>query len=72
MKKMTQLLLVAALGLAFKAPTDKVYVCLSSTSVAYHQTKSCRGLGKCRHEIVYITKKQAVEDYAKRACKVCY
>lgn len=51
---------------------DYVYVCDSKTSVAYHQTKTCRGLNRCTHTIIKVTKTEATDTYFKRACKVCY
>lgn len=52
--------------------TDYVYVCKSSTSVAYHAKQSCRGLSKCTHEVIKVTKTEATNTYRKRACKICY
>jgi len=52
--------------------TDSVYVCNSTTSVAYHSSSTCRGLNRCTHKIVKVTKKEAVETYGKRACKICF
>ncbi len=72
MKKVIYFLLALALSISFKAPDEKVYVCHSSTSVAYHENKECRGLDSCKHEIIYITKKEAIENHGKRACKICY
>lgn len=71
MKTVVKLLLLTCL-FAFKPGENKVYVCDSKTSVAYHEYKDCRGLQKCTHEIVYVTKKDAVNKYGKRACKICY
>lgn len=73
--KTTLRLFVATVAIAmasFTTPPEKVYVCDSKTSVAYHASKDCRGLNKCTHEIIYITKKDAMENYGKRACKICY
>ncbi|MGN6354122.1 MAG: hypothetical protein ACTHLB_12080, partial [Parafilimonas sp.] len=51
---------------------EYVYICVSRTAYVYHKTKECRGLSRCTHEIKKITKKEAVDDYGRRACKVCY
>lgn len=51
---------------------ETVYVCDSSTSVAYHKTKTCSGLNRCTHEIITVTKTKAIDTYGKRACKICY
>lgn len=50
---------------------DKVYVCMSESSVAYHLTKNCTGLDNCTHEIKAMTVSEAV-DLKKRECKKCY
>ena len=34
--------------------TEKVYICDSETAKKYHYSKTCRGLSKCKHEIVEI------------------
>ncbi|MDP3556266.1 MAG: hypothetical protein Q8T03_02765 [Bacteroidota bacterium] len=72
MKNLIKITLVFILCTSFKHVSDKVYVCDSSTSVAYHDTKDCRGLNKCTHGIIYITKSSAINTYGKRACKICY
>jgi len=37
---------------------DKVFVCKSSTSVAYHVKKACRGIKSCTHEVVEVELKK--------------
>lgn len=71
MRSIAILSLAILLFTSFKSVVLKVYVCDSSTSVAYHDTKTCRGLNKCSHEIIYITKTDAIAK-GKRACKICY
>lgn len=51
---------------------DNVYVCDTKTSVAYHSTKDCKGLNRCSHEIIHVSKADAVNVYGKRECKLCY
>lgn len=72
MKAIIKIVLVCLLFMSFKGGTEKVYVCDSSTSVAYHETKECKGLNRCKHDIINITKKDAIDKYGKRACKICY
>jgi hypothetical protein len=68
-----KLLFVLLLSFSLSAKTDtKVFVCKSNTSVAYHVKKECRGIKSCTHEVIEITIKEAVNEYGKRACKVCY
>ena len=57
--------------ISFSSDTT-VYVCDSSTSVAYHETKLCRGLNACTHTIIAVTQTKAINSYGKRACKICY
>ena len=49
---------------------DKVYICESSTSYAYHQSKTCRGLSRCTHSIKELTKDTAAKK--RKACKICF
>ena len=51
---------------------SSVYVCDSSTSVAYHSSSDCRGLNKCTHTIIRVSQNDAINKYGKRACKICY
>lgn len=57
---------------SFKPSTEKVFICNSSSAVAYHDTKLCNGLNRCTHEILEVTKKEAIDKYGRRACKICY
>jgi hypothetical protein len=72
MKLLFGFLLVFVLCTSFKNTGDSVYVCDSKTSVAYHAIKNCKGLNKCTHEIIKVSKAEAVDVYKKRACKLCY
>lgn len=60
------------ISVSFISADETVYVCDSSTSVAYHQKKNCSGLNRCTHEIITVTKTKAIDTYGKRACKICY
>ena len=69
-------LLVLAVALYFgvsSAPvgSDSVYVCYSGTSVAYHRTSGCNGLGRCTHEVKQMSVADA-QSNGKRACRKCY
>lgn len=72
MKNIIKFSLVFMLCASFNVTTDKVYICDSSTSVAYHDSKDCKGLNRCTHEIIHIPKSSAIDKYGKRACKLCY
>jgi hypothetical protein len=41
---------------------NKVFVCKSKTSVAYHVKKECREIKSCTHEVIEITFKGAVNE----------
>jgi hypothetical protein len=49
-----------------------VYICDSNTAKAYHASEDCRGLNRCTHEVVKVTKKEAEEQYGRVKCQVCY
>ncbi|MEI6949435.1 hypothetical protein V9K67_19770 [Paraflavisolibacter sp. H34] len=55
-----------------ESPAANVYVCVSTTSVAYHNQKSCRGLNRCTHQVVTVSEEKAVKEYGKRKCLICY
>ena len=55
------------------ARTDaSVYICDSKTAKAYHKDEDCRGLSRCTHAVVKVTKKVAEENYSRAQCHVCY
>jgi hypothetical protein len=70
MRTLVKISIILLLG-AFTPAVEKVYVCDSKSSVAYHEKKDCSGLKKCKHEIIYITKTEA-QNKGKRPCKICY
>ncbi len=72
MKNLIKISFIFIICTSFKIIINKVYVCDSKTSVAYHNSKNCDGLDNCKHEIIYITKSDATVKYNKRACKICY
>ena len=75
MKKQVKVILKALLIvglLACHQGEPMVYVCNSKNSVAFHPSKECKGLQQCTHEIIHISKKDAVDKYGKRACKMCH
>jgi len=64
-------LTVLLFTLASLAPDNKVYVCDSKSSVAYHKVKNCGGLSHCTHNIIEISAAEA-ENRGKRKCKLCW
>jgi len=49
---------------------DKVYVCVSPTAHAYHQSRFCKGLRRCTHDIESETKEEA-ESQGRTPCHFC-
>jgi hypothetical protein len=50
--------------------TDSVYICQSKSAYAYHSYQ-CKGLARCTHTIVKMTRAQAVK-FGYKAYKICY
>ncbi|EDM35364.1 hypothetical protein PBAL39_12880 [Pedobacter sp. BAL39] len=73
MKILLTIALVLGLGLYRQQKSDYVYICISETAVAYHKTRdTCKGIKACNHQILKVTKEQAMKKYKYRACKLCY
>ncbi|MDJ1505248.1 hypothetical protein [Xanthocytophaga agilis] len=53
-----------------EAGVQKVYVCDSKTSYAYHSNSSYKGLSRCTHQILSMTRKEVQES--RSPCKLCY
>ena len=48
-----------------------IYICNSPTAETYHDNPECRGLSRCRYEVVEVTQEEA-EELGRRPCKFCY
>lgn len=48
-----------------------IYICNSPTAETYHNNPECRGLSRCRYEVVEVTQEEA-EEMGRRPCKFCY
>ena len=59
-----------AIKLHTKTTIDSVYICQSRSAYAYH-SHICRGLARCTHGIVKLTKAQAIK-IGYKPCKICY
>ena len=79
MRKVAKIILpiifAGMIGLSFTAdnPTsaldeNKVYICDSEGAYAYHYNKNCRGLKNCKHDILYVTKEEAIRRGKKKFC----
>ena len=55
---------------AVKARADSVLICQSKSAYAYHAYE-CRGLARCTHGVIKVTKAQAIK-MGYRACKICF
>jgi len=63
------LLIFLILLASFQAST--VYVCDSKKAYAYHVDRDCKGLKRCTHEIITISKSDAVNKYKRKPCGYC-
>ena len=66
-----KLILLLLLAPAGNFHPDKVYVCKSGTSYAYHN-RLCQGLRKCTHRIDTVTIQEAIASGHKKPCVYCY
>lgn len=48
-----------------------VYVCTGGYAKRYHATEHCRGLMRCRGDVVEMSIEEA-EESGKTSCKICY
>jgi hypothetical protein len=53
---------------SFRSPEGKVYLCMSNAAEVYHYSRDCRGLSNCKHEIIEVSKEEAVNSYGRRIC----
>ena len=57
---------------AIEQPTSTaIYICNSPTAETYHNNPECRGLSRCRYEVIEVTQEEA-EELGRRPCKICY
>ena len=55
---------------AVPSPRTTVYICV--TGKVYHAYRSCRGLRNATHEIKAVSESEAINEWNRRKCKVCY
>ena len=49
--------------------SDKtVYVCISPNEKVYHVDKNCPALKRCKHDIIEVTKVDAIGEYKRVLC----
>jgi len=62
------LTLVSADNLNSHSESKKVFICNSEASKKYHLKKNCKGLEKCEHEILKVTKEEAIKQGKTELC----
>jgi len=73
MKVLLQLILLLGLCSYQKPDTQQVYICVSPTAEAYHKSKDgCKGIMACTHQVMKVSKEDAIKKYKYRACKICF
>ncbi len=56
-------------GLTLNSPeVTTVYICNSTTAKKYHYSKTCRGLGACKHDIKEVNITDAKTKYNRTLC----
>lgn len=46
----------------------KVYVCISPNEKVYHIDENCPALKRCKHDIIEVTKVDAIGEYKRVLC----
>ena len=72
-RKMKQLITILftvllLLGTGASQADKLVYICDSQASVAYHIDRNCRGLARCKHDILKVSRTDAIQKYGRRLC----
>lgn len=68
MRKTIVLLLVLAC-ISFTTDTqNKVYICISKSSTAYHLDENCFALKNCNHQIYAVSRSEAINKYGRKLC----
>ena len=66
------LIVVLGLGNAIALSAQTVYLCGGQYAYAYHSSESCTGLNNCGSQVFYVDRYNAVNDYNRRPCCVCW
>jgi len=69
-KLLVSLLAIFPLSTTCSEP-QKVYICRSNASYAYH-SKVCQGLRNCKHKVDTVTISVAIKEGYKKPCGYCY
>jgi len=70
--KIKLLVLFSILLLTSCQQQAQVYVCTGTQSERYHKTSACIGLQNCSKRIIKVTKDDAINEYNRTPCRICY
>lgn len=65
---------IATLAIAimsFSSSANYVYICTGGSAKKYHATQNCRGLNRCKGEVVKVSVEDA-KSKGRTACKICF
>ena len=72
--KMKVKVAIATLAIAmmsFSGSANYVYICTGGSAKKYHATQNCRGLNRCKGEVVKVSVEDA-KSKGRTACKICF
>ncbi len=49
-----------------------VYVCTGHTATTFHASPNCRGLSRCKGEVIGVSSATARQEMGRRSCRICY
>ncbi|WP_314824436.1 hypothetical protein [Porphyromonas endodontalis] len=67
--RLTRRVNVTIIALAFAA-LSHVYICTGGSATKYHSPPNCRGLNRCKGDVIKISIKDA-RNQGRTACKIC-
>jgi len=65
---LTSIIQLSADSLNSHQEEKKVFICDSEGSTKYHLKKNCKGLEKCEHDILKLTKADAIKQGKTELC----
>lgn len=54
------------------AAKGKVLICDGVNGYTFHSRRTCAELAKCKGRVLEVTKQEAMGDWGRKQCKVCY
>jgi len=61
-------ILISADSLTRHSESKKVFICDSESATKYHLKANCKGLEKCDHDVLKITKEEAIKKGKTELC----